>query len=231
MPPPEGPAHLEARGVAARRGGAWALGGVDLRASPGQVVAVTGPNGSGKSTLLEVLALLRRPDRGEVLLCGRPASADDAAARRRVTLAMQPALLFRRSVEENVLYGLRARGVERHAASRRAAEALERTGAAALAPRPADRLSAGERQRVNLARALALPVDVLLLDEPTANLDAAGARAVLDLLDDLRREARQAIVVATPEAPDLLALADTLVRLAPNHPDRCQPPPHQVAAR
>jgi len=189
------------------------LSGVDLEARAGEIVAVRGANGSGKSTLLEVLALLRRPSAGEVRLLGATATPDDRARRRGVTLVMQPSLLLRGGVLTNVAYGLRARGVRRAEAGRRALEALGRVGAPHLADRAASELSAGERQRVGLARALVLETPVLLLDEPTANLDDAGTDRLLALLAALPERGGTAVVVSTPGDPALLALADRVISL------------------
>lgn len=202
---------LRARGLGASRSGRAVLADVDVDVAKGEVVVVCGPNGSGKSTLLEILALLRKPDCGEVVLAGDRALVGDSRQRRRVTLAMQPAWLLRGSVLANVVFGLRARGLPRDESMRRAERALDEVGLVGFASRSSLELSAGERQRVNLARALALPVDVLLLDEPTANLDDDGARLVASRLDARRREGSVGIVVATPGDRALLALADRVV--------------------
>jgi energy-coupling factor transporter ATP-binding protein EcfA2 len=217
---PDDAPWIEARGIRVRRGACEVLAGVDLAARPGELVVVSGANGSGKSTLLEVIALLRAPDAGRLALFGEPARADDVQLRRRVTLAMQPALLLKRTVLQNVQFGLRARGVAREAAVARAQEALDLTGVGALAQRRIGGLSAGERQRVNLARALALPVEILLLDEPTANLDARGADLIRALLRRLAEAGRHAIVVATPDEAAIAADATRVVRLEARLGDR-----------
>ncbi|MHC4717320.1 MAG: ATP-binding cassette domain-containing protein, partial [Planctomycetota bacterium] len=173
--------------IRVRRGRAVVLDVDRLEIPDGRVTAVVGPNGSGKTTLLEVLALLRR-HRGELRLWGQPARRGDRALQRRVVMVMHPGYLFRGSVWDNVLYGPRARGMDRRGASARADEALKMVGLPGFADRRARDLSAGERQRVNLARAIAVGADALLLDEPAANVDARSVQVIGDLLARLRHE-------------------------------------------
>lgn len=133
---------------------------------------LVGANGSGKTTLLRILALLVRPVSGRLTFDGGPPS------RRHVTLALQHPFLLRGRVLDNVSFGLRARGLGRAEAEAAAIEALRVMGLDGFAPRSARALSAGESQRLSVARALALRTPVLLMDEPFAALDEAGARAV-----------------------------------------------------
>lgn len=205
---------LKARGLRASRGGRTVIDGVDLDVERGEVVAVTGPNGSGKSTFLELLALLREPDGGELELAGERARFRDSKQRRRVTLAMQPAYLLRGTVLESVRFGLRAHRLPRAECTSRAKRALEEVGLDALAGRSVEGLSAGERQRVNLARAISLPVDLLLFDEPTTNLDPEGAQLVVQCLRSRQSDGSVGIVIATPGDRELLALADRTLDLA-----------------
>jgi len=149
----------------------------------GQTTAVVGPNGAGKTTLLEVLALLKRPDAGTLTLWDRPG---DHADRRSVVMTTHPGYMFRGSVGRNVRYGLRARGEGRTEARQQAQEALKLVGLGDFAKRNVAGLSAGERQRVNLARAIALAPRALLLDEPTANVDTQAVAIVASALSHLR---------------------------------------------
>lgn len=201
------------RNLAATRGGRTVVSGIELDLTPGSITVVRGPNGSGKSTLLEVLALLRRPSAGSLHLFGETAAVNNLALRRRVTLLTQPTLFFRGTAVHNVAYGLRARGIGRPEASSRSLDALDRVGASHLASRPAAALSAGERQRVGLARAIVLATPLLLLDEPNANLDDAGATLVHDLLAQWSAQNEIAIVVSTPGDETLTGLANTLIDL------------------
>lgn len=135
----------------------------------GEVLAVVGPSGAGKSTLLRLLNFLERPTSGMLEFEGQPVPADPPlTALRRVTTVFQRPLMLSRSVYDNVAFGLRLRG---ESAEGRVAAALASVGLTMMARWPAGRLSGGEMQRAALARALVLEPAVLLLDEPTANLD------------------------------------------------------------
>src|SRR5207244_3526789 len=132
----------------------------------GQVTGILGPSGAGKSTLLRLLALLEAPTEGSVTV---PGALGWDATPGRIVLVFQRPRLLQASVAANLGYGLWARGERRRGAKVEAW--LERLGLSALAYRPAQALSGGEQQRVALGRALILEPEVLLLDEPTANLD------------------------------------------------------------
>jgi tungstate transport system ATP-binding protein len=145
----------------------------DLEA--GSVTALVGPNGAGKSTLLRILAVLERPDAGTLSLDGRPlvSAADRRWARCHVTLVEQHPYLFGGTVRHNLHYALSLQGIRGPEAARRTEAALDRLHAVELAERPAGDLSAGEIQRVAVARALVLEPKVLLLDEPAGVADRA----------------------------------------------------------
>ncbi|MDI6710377.1 MAG: ATP-binding cassette domain-containing protein [Bacillota bacterium] len=152
----------------------------------GQVLALVGPNGAGKSSLLQVLALLQRPTAGRVLVAGETATrANNLALRRRMAVVFQDALLLDTTVRENVILGLKLRGVPRAAALERAQAWLERLGIAHLADRPARFLSGGEAQRTSLARAFALEPEVLFLDEPFSALDYPTRVGLLREMGDI----------------------------------------------
>jgi tungstate transport system ATP-binding protein len=143
-----------------------------LEIYPGEVFALVGPSGAGKSTLLRLLNFLEAQTGGSLEFRGAQIrSADDAPLdlRRRVTMVFQRPMLLDRSVWDNVSYGLRLRGLRDSRSLIRAA--LEEVGLDHLSRQKARTLSGGEAQRVALARAIVLQPDVLLLDEPTANLD------------------------------------------------------------
>jgi ABC-type sulfate/molybdate transport systems ATPase subunit len=163
------------------RGGRTTLAAEGLAVEAGGVLALLGANGAGKTTLLHAVAGLLRAE-GVVRLDGVERSAEE---RRRLTaLVLQRPVLARGSVAANAALGLRLRGVRRRAAVPRARAALQQVGLDDLAGRDARTLSGGEAQRLALARALAVSPAVLLLDEPTAHLDAV-ARA--DVQEQLRR--------------------------------------------
>lgn len=140
-----------------------------LRIAEGERVGVIGPSGAGKSTLLRLLALLESPSRGTLRYAGTPiASAIPIAIRREITLVFQRPLLLDTTVRRNVAYGLGLRGVRD---DERIDALIELLGLQQVADARARTLSGGEMQRVALGRALAIGPRVLLLDEPTANLD------------------------------------------------------------
>ena len=188
-----------------------------LSVQPGEVLALLGPNGAGKTTVLRSLAGLTPIEAGCITIDGapvdRPSGAGDEVfvepEHRQVGFVFQDYLLFAHmSVLENVAYGLRARGVAKVEARRRAGEWLDRLGLAAYARQRPRVLSGGQAQRAALARALATAPRVLLLDEPLAALDVATRSAV-------RRDLRQHLadfggmcVLVTHDPLDAFALAD-----------------------
>jgi len=170
-----------------------------LDVQPGEILALVGPSGAGKSTLLRLLALLERPSAGRVQmqLNGRAVSETTATMdeRRRVTMVFQRPVLLSRSVRANVAYSLRIRGQRdtRGAVER----VLARVSLTHLADAPAHTLSGGELQRVALARALVVEPRVLLLDEPTANLDPANVRLIEGLIREQHAQYGTTIVLVT----------------------------------
>jgi len=193
--------------------------GVELAVGTGELVVLLGPNGAGKTTLLRALAGLLALDRGRVVLDG--AVLEDAAAgawvpteRRPIGFVFQDYLLFPHlSALENVAFGLRARGLGRAEARRRAGAWLDRVGLAGHAGARPRALSGGQAQRVALARAMVSEPRLLLLDEPLAALDAA-TRA--EVRRDLRRHLASfggTRLLVTHDPLEALALADRLVVL------------------
>ena len=169
-----------------------------LKIQRGEVFALVGPSGAGKSTLLRLLNFLEPPTSGQI----RFLDADFSPKRpmplklsRRVTTVFQRPLLLNRSVWANVCYGLRLRG-QRDSAHRIEA-ALEQVGLEELARQRARTLSGGEAQRVALARAMVLRPDVLLLDEPTANLDPYNVGLIEDIARALNRDQGTTLVLVT----------------------------------
>jgi molybdate transport system ATP-binding protein len=192
---------------------------VELGAGDGETVAVLGPNGAGKTTLLRALAGLLPLDRGRIVVDGvvvdEPSHRTYVPPERRsVGVVFQDYLLFPHlSARENVAFGLRANGMGRAEARRRADEWLARLGLAGRGGGKPSNLSGGQAQRVALARALAPEPKLLLLDEPLAALDV-GIRV------ELRRELRTLLsdfggarVLVTHELLDAVALADRIVVL------------------
>jgi len=200
---------LEARGVVVAKKGRRILDVDHFGVGPGEIVAVLGPNGAGKSTLIQVLGLLERPEAGSIALHGRAVGrSDEFSARKSLACVFQTPLLLDRAVRENVELGLRFRGVRTDERRRRVEAWCARLGIAELAGRRARTLSGGEAQRVNLARALVLEPEVLLLDEPLAALDAPTREAMEGELGTLIRGATMAAVFVTHHRREALALGD-----------------------
>jgi ABC-type sugar transport system ATPase subunit len=183
-----------------------------LRFPSGSTTAVFGPNGSGKTTLLRVIAGLERPSGGEVRLDGLP-MAHQSAARKRVGMAFQHAVFLRGSVRENLELGLRLRDVPQRERSTRMEDAARECGVTHLLDRSARRLSAGEAQRVNLARALALEAPVTLLDEPLSGVDRIARTQLLAELPALLARFTATTILVTHDREEAFRLADRLVVL------------------
>ncbi len=192
------------------------LRGVFLTVSPGEAVVVEGRSGSGKSTLLSVAAGLLAPTAGTVEVMGERMDARDpeSAARlraRHVGLVFQHLhLLSELTVEENVELPLRLRRTPRAEARVRARELLSLFGLASCAPRHPTSLSGGEQQRVAIARALAVRPSLLLVDEPTSNLDSANA---LQVAEALRQAAKAGAAVLVATHDELLHRVGRLARI------------------
>jgi tungstate transport system ATP-binding protein len=169
-----------------------------LQIAPGEIFALIGPSGSGKSTLLRLLNFLEAPSSGQIHFEGAIFEAGkeiSLALRRRVTSVFQHPILLNRSVQENVAFGLNLRGRRNdHQAVERALQAV---GLEKLAHQRARTLSGGEAQRVALARAMAINPDVLLLDEPTANLDPYNVSLIENIIRQLNQEAGVTIILVT----------------------------------
>ena len=176
--------------VGVRYGSTWALQSVSLSIGAGERVALVGPNGSGKTTLLRVLNGLIEPSAGTVQ---RPVTT-------RQTMLFQRPYMLRTTAQRNVALGLWLRGARWRDACKQANEALARVGLAALAQRNARTLSAGQQQRLALARAWVLASDVLLLDEPTASMDPDARREVEALLGEFTAGRLQTLIFSSHTA-------------------------------
>jgi energy-coupling factor transport system ATP-binding protein len=214
-----------------------ALVDVSLQIARGSCVAVIGVTGSGKSTLVQHFNGLLRPTAGRVCIDGidtRAAHADLPALRRRVGMLFQfpEAQLFGRTVFEDVAFGPRRLGLDRGQVETRVAAALETAGlpASNYAERSPFALSGGQMRRVALAGMLAMAPSVLILDEPTVGLDAAGRADFYDALECARRSRNATVVLVTHDMAEVAALADWLVVL---HASRLvlQGPPRAVFAQ
>lgn len=152
-------------------------------------VALLGYSGAGKTTLLKLLAGLETPSTGTMKFKDTDVTKRSVPSlRRAVSMLFQEPVSFNRSVLENAAYGLRIRGGSKEDATRRAREALVSVRLKGFENRKATKLSGGEQQRVALARALVLEPEVLLLDEPTSNLDPANAMVIIEVIQEFAKK-------------------------------------------
>lgn len=184
-------------GVQKRYGQRTVLAIDQLQIRRGEILALVGPSGAGKSTCLRLLNFLEFADAGQLTYRGVPITpgAVPLALRREVTTVFQRPALLSTSVFHNVTYGLRLRGQHNHHHEIR--QVLEQMGLQDLAHTSARTLSGGEAQRVALARALILRPTVLLLDEPTANLDPYNVGLIENVVRQHNREAGTTVVLVT----------------------------------
>jgi tungstate transport system ATP-binding protein len=180
---------------------------VSLSIAPGAPTLIVGPNGAGKTSLLRLCMGLVAPSSGRISWGGRVA----AAPSRRAIVFQRPVML-RRTVAANVRFALAQAGLPRGERHQRTLALLDRVGLADLASRPARRLSGGEQQRLALARALVRDPELLLLDEPTANLDPAATRAVEDIVQKAAQSGIK-IVMATHDLGQVRRLAGDVIFL------------------
>ena len=189
-------------------GGKRLIDAVSLRFEAGTRSIILGPNGAGKSLLLRLCHGLIAPSAGRVSWSAPPG----APVQHRQAMVFQRPILLRRSVEANIAYPLRLRGVAALERADRVAEAMVLAGLSALAKQPARSLSGGEQQRLAIARAWVLRPEVLFLDEPTANLDPAAARAIEQLVNSVH-DGGAKIVLTTHDLGLARRLADEIVFL------------------
>jgi molybdopterin-binding protein len=174
------------------------LDGVTLQIQEGEILALVGPNGSGKTTLLKILAFLEKPTGGENKFQGEIVTGKNAERMRlQSAMVFQRTLLFSTTVYNNVAYGLKMRKMPKKIIEEEVKKALKLVRLEGFEKRSAKKLSGGEEQRVALARALVLKTKLLLLDEPTANLDPKNASMLEEVIATVNRELKTTIVMAT----------------------------------
>ena len=204
----------EIRSLKHSYGGEAVLSIEHLTVKQAHIVGLIGPNGSGKSTLLRLLGLIEKPSQGEIIFNGRRVEPFSDEARFLITLLPQEPFLMKRSVFSNVSYGLKLRGNGRDIVDR-ANQALSLVGLDSedFARRPWYALSGGEAQRVALAARLALKPKVLLLDEPTASVDAASAQLIKEVTLRARQELGTTLIVASHDWQWLYEICDEILHL------------------
>ena len=183
-----------------RAGSISLLRNINLEVERGEVFVIIGPTGAGKTTLLRLLDLLDTPCAGDIYFDGRKITGPAVnvmEVRRSLAMVFQKPVLFNTTVYDNIAYPLKVRGVNNSIIRSRVEELLQVCGLSGFAKRKARTLSGGEAQRVALARAVISGPEILFMDEPTANLDTAGVKAIEDLLADFNRRNNLTVILTT----------------------------------
>ncbi len=190
---------FELRGVGQERAGRTVLQDIDVTIPRHLITVLCGPSGGGKTSLLRLLNRLDDPVKGDILLDGRPiVEYAVPELRRRVALVFQTPVMFPGTVSDNLAVAAELGGVQDGQFDRQASEVMLLAELEpSLLTRPGDELSVGQKQRVNLARALMTSPEVLLLDEPTSALDPETSRALMKTIGSLSEVRRLTIIVAT----------------------------------
>jgi molybdopterin-binding protein len=174
---------------------------INFKVQNGEIFVLVGPNGAGKTTLLRILDLLEDPSSGTVLFDGTQLDYHSAKhrlnIRRRIGMVFQQTVLFNMNVFDNVAFGLKVKGESDENVRQKVRETLELVQLRSFEQKNALALSGGEAQRVALAQALVIEPELLLLDEPTANLDPRNVSIVEEALSRVNREKRTTMIMAT----------------------------------
>lgn len=204
-------AFIELHNAAKKWGAAVGVDRVSLSIAKGSFVVLLGPSGCGKSTTLRLIAGLESPDEGRVLIDGRDVTAEPPS-KRGISMVFQSYALFPHlNVAENIVFGLKVRGVGRAERDKRLALALQRTGLKGYELRKPAQLSGGQRQRVALARAIIADHPICLMDEPLSNLDAKLRHSVRQEIRSLQRQLNMTVIYVTHDQTEAMAMADVVV--------------------
>jgi tungstate transport system ATP-binding protein len=204
---------IEVAGISYRYNEQAVLQNINLNVDRGAVFALIGPTGAGKTTLLRIIDLLEIPSTGEIYFDGKriPRSGKQRLEiRRQMSFIHQKPQVFNLSVYDNVACGLRWRGEEKDKIAGKVDHILEMVGLEGYKNRNARTLSGGEAQRVALARSLVLEPEVLLLDEPTANLDPVSTARIEQLISYVARQRNTTMIMATHDMSQGQQLADRI---------------------
>ena len=204
---------LSLRNITRRFGAHTAVDDVSIDIAPGELVALVGASGSGKTTTLRIAAGYEQPDSGAVLVDGKDITRLPPQKRAFGMVFQHYALFPHMSVEQNVAFGLEARGVSKKERLEKARAALAGVGLGGAGGRPVQSLSGGEQQRVAVARALVIEPRALLLDEPLSNLDPILRQSMRDDLSALLRRADVPALLVTHDQEDAFAIADRIAVL------------------
>ncbi len=203
--------RIEARGITRLFGSRQVLKGIDLTVDAGEMFVIIGPTGSGKTTFVHILGLLDNPTSGRLKLMEVECAGytgNHLELRRRMAFVQQKPIAFNMTLSDNIAQPLRWRGVGRADIEARVNSVLEATGMMEYARRNAQTLSGGEIQRLAIARAIVSRPEILLLDEPTANLDPQSVLRVEEMLAGIIRHRETTVVMTTHDLAQASRLAD-----------------------
>jgi len=189
---------LELKNISKKYGDTIALRNVSLRVIKGEILAIIGPNGCGKTTLLRIMAGIEKPTSGEIfygLTKVDDSSIDEVLSRS--TMVFQRTVFFNTTAYKNLAYGLKLRGYPKKEIKERVKEVMNMVRLEGFENKPAKKLSGGEQQRLSLARALLLNAELILLDEPTANLDPYNVAMIEEIISEINKNLNVTIVIAT----------------------------------
>nr|MDO8135355.1 phosphate ABC transporter ATP-binding protein [Candidatus Njordarchaeum guaymaensis] len=208
---------VEAESLSKSYNGRKVLEDISFKVAKGETFVVIGPSGVGKTTLLRLIDLLEYPGGGKLLFKGVDTtplnSGERLALRRRIGMVFQSTVLFDTTVYSNVSYGLRIRSVPRDLEKRKVSKALRTVGLDSFQQRYAKTLSGGEAQRVAIARILSYEPELMLLDEPTANLDPTNTSTVEKAIQKAKENYGATIIIATHNMFQARRLGDRLALL------------------
>jgi len=206
---------IELVNVTKEYGNITALDKANLKVENGEVFVLIGPNGSGKTTLLRIVAGIQTPTQGAMLFQGKEINESARSLlTKNITMVFQKTIMFTGTVYDNIAYGLRLKGCPKKDIQAAVKEALETVKLEGFQKRSAKKLSGGEQQRVAIARAFALNTQVILLDEPTANVDPKNASIIEEVLQTMSKR-RKTIMIATQnmaQAKDLATRVAVLIQ-------------------
>ncbi|MFQ5758474.1 MAG: ABC transporter ATP-binding protein [Candidatus Bathyarchaeia archaeon] len=186
------------KNITKQYGTATALDNINLKIKKGEFLTILGPNGAGKTTLLKILACIDKPTKGELYIDGVKVNDQNRSRfRKEITMVFQRNVLFSTDVYNNIAYGLELRGYSKKEMNERIRNVLRLVKLEGYERHPVNRLSGGEQQRVSLARALVLNTELLLLDEPTANLDPKTVSIIEEAVTHVNQELNTTVIMAT----------------------------------
>jgi tungstate transport system ATP-binding protein len=203
------PSCLEARDISKKYDGSVVLDHVNLKANASRITSIVGVNGAGKTTLLKILAGLEETNDGCILIDSNEIPVD--ALRNRSTMIFQKSVMIGGTVYDNVAYGLRVNRVPSQHRKEKVRDALDAVNLANFEKRKARKLSSGEQQRVAIARALVIEREILLIDEPTANLDPANTMIIEQAIKSAARS--RILILSTHNLPQAKRLSHQVIHL------------------